>query len=394
MKGVRFIQSQPNNIIHFLSQLDYTINNIQDRFTLLHKILHNDRNQPHSFLEECFYEYYNPNIKQSDLISSEIYFFQKLETFASYIIYNGDYCPDDIVKPLTQQTRDKKHVSLNGMLDNPSTDFDNEFELAANKPAPTKYLQHKPEITPEDRVRIPALQALDDYINALEQHKKKAPAAQQWRIQRIQTDVRQEQHIIKNQWDKPIHFKALEFSHTDYTFDEDTSYIDDDGNYHLVSHNVINLSNPKHVLQLLNHYSQLRHQHYDDTQSDMRYILDSLDQLIEDTGFKEVFYRLIVSRIDGKSFQDISNELQSEYALNLSVSYLSTTFAKHIPEQIAKTHEAQYHDWYNREVVKGDYKVCSNPACEQPIKLRNERHFRKDKKSKDGFSSVCKACRK
>lgn len=377
-----------------MNQLNYDETDLDKRLEILNNIVTVEEpltktRRTHPFLEEWFYDCYNPNIKQSSFLSEEIYFFQKLETMASYVLY-ADKKPENLVKPQTQASRDKKHTSIEKMQEN------YEDEQPLNNNTMTQYTNTKTVITDEDRDRIPELRAMENWINSAKRELETSLAANNAlrvsQLKRMISENRSDQKIIKEQYDKPIHFTRLNFTSTEYTFDEDTGYFNND-EYHLVSNNQIDLGNPKHIVQLLNHYSQLKHQHYDEPQSDMRYILDTLDNLIEQTGFKEVFAALITRRIDGASYQDISDELMAQYGIQLSVAYLSSTFASHIPKQIAKTYEQSYEDWYYTYKAKGDYKTCSNPHCLQPNKLRLDKYFRKDKKAKDGLSSVCKECR-
>ena len=248
----------------------------------------------------------------------------------------------------------------------------------------------KTVITEEDIRNIPGLKDIEVTINAAKNELKNAPAARQSQLKRIIQELRADQKILKECHLRPAYFSRLNFTSTEYTFDEHTGYYDN-GIYYDISQNKIDLSDPWHILQLLNHYSQLRHQHFDDSNSDMRYILDTLDYLIEKADLKEVFSRVLLHRVDGMSFQDIADDLLTTYNISLSAAYLSSAFAKDIPKQIAKVHANMYEDWYYTMVEKGDYKKCAGDCGQN--KLRINKYFSKDKKAKDGLSNVCKVCR-
>ncbi len=311
---------------------------------------------------------------------------------ASYVLYSDKECPDDIVKPQTQKTRDSKNISIEGMLEHADKDTQGDFEVIVKKHAPAQFKQARPEIEQSDLERIPALQPMTDYINALIEYEPHAPKEIRWQVKSTIKNVRQERYIVKKQWDKPIEFKSLGYTSTEYTFDEDTGYFDDNGDYHLVSQNVIDLGNPKHILEIINHYSRLKEDHIDDTNSDMRFILDVVDDLVENTPLGEVFSRVLVRRIDGASLQDIQNELREDLGIKTTIDYLSYSLAKTIPKLIAETYESSYENWYYTYKAKGKYKKCTGQCG--LLKLLSPRYFHRDSNSKDGYVNKCKVCRK
>ena len=82
--------------------------------------------------------------------------------------------------------------------------------------------------------------------------------------------------------------------------------------------------------------------------------------------------------------------LLNEFDIKHSLEYISSLWRKKIPKLIASAAEDQYLDWYYLNEEKGKYKRCSR--CGQ-IKLAHNKYFSKNKTSKDGFYSICKACR-
>lgn len=387
-----------NQMQAFIEQLDYDITDFEERKQILHNTIHitnekTGKQELHPFLFEAFYERYNPNITQTGLLTDSITFFQKLESLASYILY-GKQKDDYIVKPQTQQSRDKKNTLFSHLEEVPGRTDETlhkaKTQITYKVPQKTITL-HDIEIVPGIKPIYNWIQALKNKVQQLKDDPKNPHTVLIRKLNMNMNEAKTDMHILKDSYLRPMSFCRLSYHTTEYDFDVNTQYIDH-GRIHFVSHNSINLSDPHHIHQLLNHYSALRHQHHEDTQSDMKYILDSLDDLIQRTSFQEVFRRVIIRRIDGASFQDISDELLEDFNLSLSVAYLSSTFASHIPKKIAETHRAIYEDWYYLNIEKGNYKKCSGP-CGQ-IKLRTEHNFRKDGKAKDGLCNVCKECRK
>lgn len=379
----------PNMISAFTSQLDYSIEDNQERLDKLRDILevYDTKNElyfPAHFFVDYFTNYFNANINQSMNLSDKIPVCVALNYIAGYILFNKNKVPDDIIKDKTQHYRNGKHISLEQIIEEQGE------ETLPQKPFPAKYKLVKPRITEEDRQNIPPLADLHKFISALaSQIEKETNLKEKYRLKKILIEARQDQYAIKEAYTVTIRYNP-DHGSTKYNFDEDTGYYND-GEYHHVSHNTINLSNPKHIYQLLNHYSALRHQHYDDPNNDMKYILDTLEELIELTPLKELFSRVLTRRIDGVTYEIIAAEIKKIYGLELSVAYLSSTFANYIPKEIAKVYENSYEEWYYTHKTKGDYKRCTRCNINR---LRIDKYFRKDAKSSDGLSTICKICRK
>ena len=95
-------------------------------------------------------------------------------------------------------------------------------------------------------------------------------------------------------------------------------------------------------------------------------------------------------KIEGKSNVEIQNLLFTTYGIKHSVEYISALWRNKIPKIIATKAKEQYLLWYFTFVEKGKWKRCSK--CGQ-IKLAHNMFFSKNNTSKDGYYSICKACR-
>ena len=102
-------------------------------------------------------------------------------------------------------------------------------------------------------------------------------------------------------------------------------------------------------------------------------------------------YRTIVElKIDGAQNIDIQEVLLEKYQIKHSLEYISSLWRNKIPGLLASCAEDQFLDTYYLSEAKGQYKRCSR--CGE-IKLAHNKYFSKNKTSKDGFYSICKACR-
>ena len=103
-----------------------------------------------------------------------------------------------------------------------------------------------------------------------------------------------------------------------------------------------------------------------------------------------LYERIVEYKIDGKQNLEIQILIEKEFGVKHSLEYISSLWRKKIPNLIASAAEDQFLDGYYLTEEKGAYKRCSR--CGQ-IKLAHNKYFSKNKTSKDGFYSICKACR-
>jgi hypothetical protein len=103
-----------------------------------------------------------------------------------------------------------------------------------------------------------------------------------------------------------------------------------------------------------------------------------------------LYERIVEYKIDGRQNVDIQQLIQEEFGIKHSIEYISSLWCNKIPKLIASAAEDQYLEWYYTTQEKGVYKKCSR--CGQ-VKLAHNKYFSKNKTSRDGFYSICKACR-
>ena len=127
--------------------------------------------------------------------------------------------------------------------------------------------------------------------------------------------------------------------------------------------------------------------------SDLWYAMLDLDNLIEATlnnDKYQLYYKLLIYKIDGKQNVEIQELLEKEFGMTHSVEYLSSLWRNKIPKMIAETAKEQYLEWHFTYKEKGKWKKCTR--CGK-TKLATNRFFSKNSTSKDGWYSICKQCR-
>jgi hypothetical protein len=166
----------------------------------------------------------------------------------------------------------------------------------------------------------------------------------------------------------------------------------DDGDWIwvLVREHTLDFGEATHIQGLINNYSRLKQDSYDDFQSDMKYILWVLEKIVDECNFSDVRKDIIVRKIDGQTNVQLHDYLHITYGLDYSANYISTIFTHEICGKIAKRYLSSIQEWKLRDKEEM-WKVCTR--CGKK-KLANEENFTKKKSSKDGFNTRSKVCEK
>lgn len=249
---------------------------------------------------------------------------------------------------------------------------------------------HKKEITQKDLDTIPGLQELHNAIKKIENAAAAASGKKKFLLMQQLKEMRQDQYILKNDFKKPIYTKGTikALARINLCGNE---WIDPDGSVKTDAR--INLYTPAHVIALLCNYSSLKEETWDKFDSDMRYLLMDLENLI-DSAIKDkypLYFDLLVYKIDKKTNIEIQKLLYDKHGIWHSVEYLSSLWRNKIPKLICAEAEKKYLEWHFTEKERGVWKRCSH--CGQ-IKLAHNYFFSKNSTSKDGYYSICKECRK
>ena len=249
--------------------------------------------------------------------------------------------------------------------------------------------QPKISITEKDIAEIPGMKELRASIEMLEEQSKHARGKKAFSLKKAIIELRQDQYVLKNIFNRPIFFMNTikSFSKIDLA---EHIYLDENGEVH--STGLVNLFDPAHISALLCNYSKLKEDTWSNFISDARWLLIDLENLV-DIALKEkypLYYDLVIAKIDGKQNIEIQELLYEKHGIKHSVEYISSLWRNKIPKLIAETAANEWLYWHFTIEEKGKWKKCSR--CGQ-IKLANNHFFSKNKTSKDGWYSICKECR-
>ena len=313
-----------------------------------------------------------------------------LEILSDYIIFAMDKQERKNKKILTDNrmvTVNKRELSFQGLVGKLENGEDGIYNMIAND----KNIIFTPKIsiTPKDIEEIPELKELRDAIDVVEKQMKAATGKRKFLFKKQLIEMRQDQYVIKNAYKKPIYCLNGIKSFAKLVLSEKISI---DEKCVVTSTGLINLYDPKHVSVLLCNYSKIKEDVWDRFSCDSYYLMQDLDTVV-DKALKEkhpLYYDLVIYKIDGKQNIEIQQLLYEKHGIKHSVEYISSLWRNKIPKLIAEQAQEDYLIWYHTIKEKGKWKRCSR--CGQ-VKLAHNRFFSKNKTSKDGFYSICKACR-
>ncbi len=283
-------------------------------------------------------------------------------------------------------TINKREVSFEGLVSQFENGEDGVYNLMAEE---DKNVIFKPKITitKKDLEEIPELRQLREAISVWENRLKTATGKDVYIIKKTLIEMRREQYTIKNAFRAPVVLKQTPKSKFHIPLNESVT-LDEQG--YCIPHGV-SLINPQVVCAVLCNYTKLKNKSHGVFDGDTWYFMFDFDNLFEKALSNYPLYkRLAESKIEGYQNIEIQEILEEEFGVKHSLEYISSLWRKKIPNLIASEAEDQYLDWYFLNIEKGQYKKCSR--CGQ-IKLAHNKYFSKNKTSRDGFYSICKACR-
>ena len=354
-------------------KLDYTLESYEERLALVNKIIEST---------------------PSEKLTSKY-----LERLADYLIFTKYDETRDTGEILTENrkyTVNKHETSFEGL----AAVFESEYNENGNSSGEDAIynlitdnkniiLTPKIKITKEDIAEVPGLKELVDEIERMEQLFKEAKGKARYSIKQNIIALRKDQYVLKASYRGSINCMNMTKSSTTLDIYEDVT-IDENGDLHVESN--LSLLIPQHVSALLCNYSRLKGDSYGKFNSDMYYMIRSLEDLIDSTLALEypLYFDLLVYKIDGMSNNDIQRELEQTFGFRYSVEHISSLWRNKIPKILAEQAQKNWLECYYTNEKKGNWKRCSR--CGQ-IKLAHNKFFSKNKTSKDGFYSICKDCR-
>ena len=313
-----------------------------------------------------------------------------LEKLADYLVFNMNKEERKKKNILTSNilvTVNKRETSFEGLVGKFENGEDGIYNMIANDK--NIIFAPKVSITEEDIKNIPGLKELREAIARVEEEAKNARGRKAFLLHKQLIEMRQDQYVMKNSYKKPIYLMNVTKSLSKMNFDGITGLDEKD---EVFSTELINFYNPKHISALLCNYSKIKEECWDKFNSDIKWMMEDLDSLIEKT-LKEkypLYYDLLIYKIDGLQNIDIQKELEDKYGIKHSVEYISSLWRNKIPKLLAETASNDWLYWYFTNKEEGKWKRCSR--CGQ-IKLAHNHFFSKNSTSKDHFYSICKECR-
>lgn len=347
-----------------MTQLDYSIESPEERKKLVEKII---------------------NETNPDLLTNRY-----LEILADYLVLCMEKQEKKERKILTDNrliTVNKRETSYEGLTTKLENGEDGIYNMITND----KNIIFSPSvsITKKDIEEIPGLKELRDSIKKIEDQCKTASGRRAFILKKTLIEMRQDQYVLKSAYRKPIFFMKTIKNFSKIKIDEKI-FLDEKGE--VCSDGFINLYNPEHVSLLLCNYSKLKQDAYTDFDSDIRWLIWDLENIVDKTLEKEypLYYDLLIYKIDGKQNQEIQQLLFEKYGIKHSVEYISSLWRNKIPNLITKMAKEEWLIWYFTTQKKGVWKKCSR--CGE-VKLAHSYFFSKNSTSKSGFYSICKKCR-
>lgn len=314
-----------------------------------------------------------------------------------YLEILGDYILDALPKEEKKETLtknrlitiNKRETSLEGLAEKFENGEDGLYSLMTEDK--NIIFQPKVSITEQDVAEVPGLATLRESIDAIEALSKVATGRRKYLLKKQLIEMRKDQYILKNAYRTPMQVQAITTSHAAKIDLSEKKWVDENGNPQ--SNGLISFFNPKHISAILCNYNALKLQvagHYWD---DFFYLMEDFDGLRRRSLAAHSLYNdLIQYKIDGKQNLEIQQLLLEKYGVKHSVEYISSLWRNKIPEVIAEYAQNEFLVWYYTYEApeKAKWKKCSR--CGQ-TKLAHNRFFSKNNTSKDGFYSICKACR-
>lgn len=360
-----------------------------------------------------------------------------LELFASYILYGKDENgKNSIERHETKDYNFKRYksykrkeddeISLDAHLAAASTD------QAALKPFDTKliYKKYTPKILPEDS-SIPGMQELQDAIARTQKlydmsigkippdeecGKLVVNQYRQYQLKHQLIDMRRHQYYLKDAYKPELHFLNLrQPSPQTYDWSQDAAYWISREEWENriqstilpVSHNIedyeqdelgrvkwvvrqhhFDWENPTHIKRLLQHYSAIYEQVWDQPLSWGRTLIYDFDRYFDMCGFSAPREYAVLRRIDGESYPQIVEEIKEKFDVSFNISYLCNFVAEKVPKAMANAAKAHR---LLIETPQSERKRCFR--CRRWLP-RDPLFFNKNVCRSDKLASNCRRCEK
>lgn len=335
--------------------------------------------------------------ERAALVSRIVESTQKNQLTNRYLEILGDYIMGALSKEEKKEktyltdnrliTINKRETSFEGLVEKFENGEDGIYNLITND----KNILFTPKnnITEQDIEEVPGLKELRSAIADVEEAGKKAQGKKKYLLKKQLIEMRKDQYILKNAYRMPMQTVASSRPFINKIDLSEKRYIDENGNPQSIG--LISFFNPRHISAILCNYNALKIETKGKYWSDFFYLMEDFDNLFE-KALKNypLYYDLAKMKINGKSNNEIQEQLEQKHGIKHSIQYISSLWRNKIPKLIAEYEQNEYLLWHYQNEEKGQWKKCS---CCKEFKLANNRFFSKNKTSKDGWYSICKQCR-
>lgn len=386
-------------IEHFINNLDYNIQDTSDRIDKVKGIFYT-QGLKKEYIDEYFEQYFNQERKPKPFF--DVHLTQtknssqynnvclQIEKCINYILFCKQTLKENDISEYPYLTDGKSNTYRNK-----NVSFEEKFEKYGKdhnelKKDRTIKKYKKYEIRSDDLKEIDYLIELQKTINFLQEKINSQTLSKQdnAKYKRIIIDLKKEQIYVKYKIKKPIEFKGVLKDSTIINYESDTGYYTTKDDYVLLSENRLNLGDYEHIYALIEHYANLKESCYEDLNSDMRYILWSLEELIETTLLEPYEKQIVIWKIDKVVGKEIIQRLEDDFKLKITEKNLTREY-KNICKKIARQYWINYEEWFYTYFKKGEYKKCSK--CGHSM-IASTKHFKKDKNGRMGLKSICRKC--
>lgn len=314
-----------------------------------------------------------------------------LEILTDYLIFAMNKQQKKQKHILTQNrlvTINKRETSYQGLVDSLENGQDGIYNMIAENSKNT-ILSPKVSITKDDVQKIPGMRELQQSIERIQQQQKNAMGKKKFYLKKQLIEMRQQQYILKTNWNQPTYSSNITKTFTDIKFDTNVEVSADGA---IIDHSKLSLFNPQHISAILCNYSALKNASEGKFQSDSWYLIQDLDELIQRTLKQKypLYYDLLQCKVAGLQNLEIQQILKKKHNTEHSIEYISHLWRNKIPKLLADQQQNDYLLWYYSTQQYGKWKRCSR--CGE-VKLAHNKFFSKNKSSKDGWYSICKQCR-
>ena len=352
-----------------LDKLDYTIYSSKDRVKHVNNILRADLATAH---------FTDPSTQK------------QLEGLANYILFGKEGEKNAVQKKEIQievknpSYRRKSAESLDALLETPGYTEDNFVE----KPI---YTNPKPRISRITDGDIPGMRDLWEVIDKLAIQVaalKTAGGLKYYKLNHLLISLRQQQYLLKesykpafraeNRRTEPVRFLNLT---------TDTGYTEN-GTFHLISKNAVDLTNPKHMAAVIDNYGALKKYTWDTPISDSKFLLYEFEDVVDAAPLSPEKKFILLAKIEKMTNEDIATTIRANYGKTYSANYISTIFTKNICNDLSNFLNLRQDEARWRH-VPSKWKRCS---CCGKRKLNDKRNFVSNAAKADKLSTRCKEC--